>query len=103
MKQTTELLNKIKNVLKDKQLTKEAAYIMATTGESCTIEEQTEKFIKQVNSEILNNVKNSQFMCLVKVPEILNPLAIKTPFQERGFTIHTLVPEISNVFIISWK
>jgi uncharacterized protein YoxC len=102
-----KIVEKTKDLLIGKQtpITKEAASMLTLAGKVCTIEERISEFIKGINDTIINKARSSQFMVLVETPEeLLSKIStIQKDFSDRGFTIHTLAPEIKGVFIIDWK
>lgn len=102
-----KIVEKTKDLLIGKQtpITKETTSMLALAGKVCTIEERVSEFIKSINDAIINKARSSQFIILVETPkELISKIpAIKKDFSDRGFTIHTLAPEIKGVFIIDWK
>lgn len=102
-----KIVEKTKDLLIGKQtpITKNSANMLALTGKMCTIEERISEFIKDVNEIITGKARINKFIMLVEVPEeLLSKIdMIQKDFIDRGFTIHTLTPEIKGVFIIDWK
>lgn len=100
-------IEKTRDILAKKStpITKESAKILAITGDVCSVEQRIAYFVNDINESIVAKARNSQFRYLVEVPEDLIPQIkdIENQFVERGFTIHTLSPNVPEAFVINWK
>lgn len=102
-----DIVNKTKEIFKkdDSPITANKAKMLAIVGSICTQEERFNDFISEVNEDIMNKAKYSEFYHLMVLPMDLVPKwkEIKENFTQRGFIVHEVIPSDKEIYVISWK